>query len=83
MICRGCGQDDELRYGYCFPCATEGERRAAQYSVTQHCIKGFSSLVRGYRTEARIYFRWAWERLTRAGDYAPGGEFERIHGVQL
>lgn len=74
--CKGCRKYDDLRMGYCFDCADAGERRAAERTVLQHITEGAGQFGRGYRTEARISFQWAWERLTRTGDYKPGGEFE-------
>lgn len=82
MICAKCGRDDECRLGFCFDCADEGEAKAAVRTVVQHIGKGISHAVRGYWTNARIDLSWAWEHLTRTGDYAPGGEFERQHGVR-
>lgn len=74
--CRGCGKHDDLRLGFCFDCADAGERRAAHRSVAQHVGKGLRHLAQQRWTNARIDFSWAWERLTRTGDYAPGGEFD-------
>ena len=81
--CARCRQYSDLRYGYCFDCADAGERRAATRTVAQHLGKGGAHLWRRRWTNARIDFQWAWERLTRTGDYAPGGEFERQYGVTL
>lgn len=83
MICKKCGNDDECRMGICFDCASAGEARAAKRTVIHHIGKGISHFVRGYRTNARIDFQWAWERFTQTGDYAPGGEFERSYGVTI
>lgn len=78
MICNGCGRDEDCRCGYCFDCATAGEERAAKRTVWQHICKGIGHLFGGWRTEARIDFRWAFERLTGTGDYDPRrGEFRR------
>ncbi len=76
-ICRGCGADDEIRLGYCWDCAVSGEERAAKRTVLQHFTKCVGHASRGFWTEARIDLRWAWERLTRTGNYKPGGEFSR------
>jgi len=74
MICKGCGKDAELRLGFCFDCATAGEERAARRNVVQHLMKGLQNLwLRN--GNARFDFKWAWERLTRTGNYAPNGEF--------
>jgi hypothetical protein len=75
--CRGCGHEDDLRLGFCFDCADAGERRAAHRSVAQHVQMGLRHVGQRRWTNARIDFSWAWERLTRTGDYSPGGEFER------
>lgn len=74
MICAGCGKDDELRLGFCFDCATAGEENAARRTVAQHLLKGLKNLCRG-NDNARFDFGWAWERLTRTGDYARNGAF--------
>jgi hypothetical protein len=81
MICQGCGRTDDTRMGFCFECATAGEERAARRTVLQHVMKGLGHCARGYWLDARIDFSWAWERLTRTGDYRPGGEFESQYGV--
>lgn len=80
--CAGCGNADELRMGFCWDCACAGEERAARRSVFQHLLQAASKASRGHWTEARICLSWAWERLTRTGDYKPGGEFERQYGIR-
>jgi len=75
--CAGCGQPEELRMGYCFDCAMAGEERAARRSVLQHLRCGFGRILLGnFSFATRMDFVWAWERLTKTGDYAPGGEFD-------
>lgn len=76
MGCANCHRDDELRFGICFDCATAGEARAARRTVPQHLAAMFRNLSRGSRN-AKYDFKWAWERLTRTGDYALRGYFER------
>lgn len=76
QTCNSCGRPKDLRLGFCFDCATEGEQRAARRTVLQHAAKGVGHALRGYWTEARFDFAWAWERLTQTGDYAPGGYFD-------
>jgi hypothetical protein len=39
-----------------------------------------ADVVRGYWFNAKCDLSWAFERLFRCGDYAPGGYFEREHG---
>jgi len=80
MICNCCGRDDDCRMGICFDCATAAEIRASKRSVLQHVGKALGHLRRGDFTFARISLAWAWERLTKTGDYAPGGEFEGYRG---
>lgn len=76
--CSVCGQIDETRFGVCFGCATAGEERAARRTVLQHLSHGFGRVARGwFDFGTRMDFVWAWERLTRTGDYAPGGTFDR------
>jgi hypothetical protein len=77
MICAGCGKDEDCRFGFCFDCATAGEERAARRTVLQHLSRGFKNLSTG-SNNARFDFQWAWERLTRTGDYAPDGAFTII-----
>lgn len=75
MICKGCGRDDDLRFGYCFDCATDGDLRLGRRSVMQHLGKAVSHVARGYWWNAKTDVKCAWERLTRTGDYAPGREW--------
>jgi hypothetical protein len=79
MKCIGCGKDDELRLGFCWDCASEGEARAARRSVLQHLAKALSHIG---QTNFRYDIKWAWERLTRTGDYAPGGYFHSF-GIKI
>ena len=75
--CNFCGsKDSDLRMGCCFDCATSGEERAARRSVRQHLAKAFTNARKGFWDNARIDLRWAFERLTRTGDYAPDGYFD-------
>lgn len=83
MKCACCGSDDELRMGFCWDCACAGEERAANRTALQHIGQAISKASRGYWTESRICLSWAKERLTRTGDYAPGGEFEKQYGIRL
>lgn len=76
MRCKACGKIEELRAGFCFDCCTEGERRAANRTVLQHLWKCVRNLFRRKFAYARYDICWAWERLTRTGDYAKGGYFE-------
>lgn len=80
--CAGCRNWDDLRMGFCFDCATDGERRAAHRSVVRHLIAGARHVTLRRFTAARIAFSWTWERLTGTGDYAPNGEFEREYGIK-
>jgi hypothetical protein len=70
MVCAGCDNDDELRMGFCFNCASAGEERALRRTVVQHCLRGLRNLRPGHFWKSRIDFSWAWERLTKTGDYA-------------
>lgn len=81
MTCKGCGANRDLRLGFCFDCATDGERRAAMRSVVQHLLHIPRCLVHRNWFGAKTDLMWAWERLTKTGDYAPGGEFENQYGV--
>jgi hypothetical protein len=91
MTCVKCGVVDELRGGFCFDCATAGDRRLAQRTVIQHLGSAVRHLARavvyGWRGEwpdarnvylyARIDLRLAWERFRQTGDYRPCGRFDR------
>src|SRR5882762_1661090 len=79
--CLSCGETKDLRFGYCFSCACAGELRAAKRTWTQHLLYATWSLCRGYHTDARFGYRWAWERLTQTGDYKPGGYLDKEHGT--
>lgn len=76
MICHYCGEDDELRFGCCWDCASAGEAKAAKRTVCQHLTQMFRNLWRR-NGNAKYDLKWACERLTKTGDYAPGGYFER------
>ena len=73
--CRKCGRDEELRGGFCFDCATAGEIRSAKRTVFQHIGNAIHNICIGNRhwlTE----FQWAWERMTKTGDYSKDGYFD-------
>lgn len=81
--CRGCGKDDDLRFGYCFDCASKGEERAAKRRVYQHLWCGVKKLAKvsrwrssGHWFEVKCDLTWAWQRLTGTGDYATNGTFD-------
>lgn len=76
--CRGCKKWDDLRHGYCFDCASEGDLRLGRRSVLQHLVKAIGHAARGYWWNAKIDVKCAWERLTRTGEYAPGREWENL-----
>jgi hypothetical protein len=76
MNCSVCGNDDDTRFGVCFDCASAAERKAAKRSVIGHLWQGVIRLLRGDRWGAVTCFKWARERLTATGDYAPGGTFD-------
>ena len=74
--CARCGKTDELRLGFCWDCANLGEQRSARRTVWQHIRKGLRNIA--HRNDNYRYdFRWAWQRLTKTGDYAPDGYFAR------
>lgn len=76
--CICCGHfEDDLRGGICFDCATAGEIKALKRTVLQHLAKAVRNIWRGSWMAARIDLMWAWERLTRTGDYRPGGYADR------
>lgn len=75
--CTACGREtDDLMMGACFSCASEAEQRAAKRSVWAHIKRGISNWRQGRKLFAKIDFRWAWQRLTRTGDYRRGGTFD-------
>jgi hypothetical protein len=65
----------------CFECASNGERRAAESTAAQH-LKAAVKNAAHWNSEWRFDLKWAWERATKTGDYAPGGYFEREHGIK-
>lgn len=74
--CGKCGRHVELRLGFCFDCAQGGEERAAKRSVLEHMAKAVEN-VRKRRWQYAYYdITWAWQRLTRTGDYSKGGTFD-------
>lgn len=74
-VCVFCGKTAELRLGACWGCATTGEATAANRSVLEHLGRGIQNLAKG-SPNARFDLVWAWERLTRTGDYSRGGYFD-------
>jgi hypothetical protein len=75
--CVKCGRDEELRGGFCWDCADAGEARAAARTVRQHLGAAVGNLLRGRWFNLKCDLRWAWGRLTKTGDYTPGGYFDR------
>ena len=82
MICKGCKRNKDLRLGWCFDCASNGEKRAACRSVLGHIVKGFKNILKR-SSNFQYDFKWAWERLTRMGDYSRFGYFEKEYGRQV
>jgi hypothetical protein len=78
MKCDHCGKDDELRFGCCWDCASAGEARAARRTVLQHLSSAYRNLWRR-NGNAKYDIKWAWERLTKTGDYAPNGYFHNFN----
>ena len=76
MKCIKCGRDEELRLGFCFDCVSAGEERAAKRSVLGHLLKMCWNLRRRKWWQASCDLTWAWQRLTRTGDYATDGTFD-------
>ena len=78
MPCTLCGKDEDLRFGTCFDCATDGDIRLAKKSTLQHWRHGLYSLCLGpsYWWRARMDFKCGWERIWRTGDYAPGRDWQ-------
>ncbi len=77
VMCQVCGNEDkDLRLGICFDCAFSAEERAAKRSVLEHLRKCFTNLKNRNVEFAKYDLRWAFQRLTRTGDYADGGTFD-------
>lgn len=77
VTCDGCGLIRELRYGYCFDCANNGEERAAKRTVIQHLKKCFEHIKSMDFELAKYDFTWAVMRATRTGDYSKDGYFDK------
>lgn len=75
--CIKCGGGDDFRGGFCWDCAHNGERKAANSTVIQHLGRMLGNLSRGRFWQAKFDARWAFERLTATGDYRHGGYFEK------
>lgn len=77
--CKKCQRflEGDLVAGFCFDCAHLGESEAARRTVLQHLRKSLSG---SWRTRPRWErwhdLTWAWQRLTRTGDYSKGGTFD-------
>lgn len=76
--CSTCSETHELRMGVCFDCANSGEIRSAKRTVTQHLLKCARNLSARKFEFARYDITWAWQRLTKTGDYEPGGYFDDL-----
>lgn len=76
--CAGCGRPRELRGGFCFDCASAGERRALQRTPLQHLRQALHNLWRRKWRHARIDLAWARECLTGTGDYATHAVQDRM-----
>lgn len=76
MICKRCGKDEDLRFGYCFDCATEGDLRLGRRSILEHWWHAVSKARDWwtFKTDIKLGF----ERMFRRGEYAPGGEWEHL-----
>ncbi len=82
MACLTCGEPRDLRGGFCFDCASAAEERAYRSSISAHLCRAFRHLRAREWREARYRLSWAFERLTKTGDYTPGGYFETEYGPQ-
>lgn len=76
--CGSCGQPAaDLREGVCFSCASNAEDGVAKRSVEEHLQSALKHLERGLTEYAEIDIKWAYERLTRTGQYGPRGDFAK------
>ena len=81
--CRVCASPaSELRAGVCWDCASSAESVVAARSVLGHVLSCLKHVVSRRWAYARFDAQWAWERLTRTGDYKPLGRFEREYGIR-
>ena len=77
MKCSVCGHDDDdLRMGVCFDCASAGDIRLAKRTTRQHWRHALGSIRARVWWRARMDFKMGWERIWRTGDYAKGGEWQ-------
>lgn len=78
VMCKCCDKPvDDVRFGVCFDCASTGEERTAKRTVFQHIKKGLLNVRVGNYEYCKYDFLWAWQRLTRTGDYREGGTFDK------
>lgn len=82
MICKGCKRNEDLRFGWCFDCATQGENYAAHRTVVAHIAKDIRNFL-VHSPNYRYDFIWALERLTRTGDYRVNSYFENEYGKEI
>lgn len=76
--CASCGREvDERRFNVCWDCACSGEERAAKRTSWQHVHTGLWHVWTRQWLYAKFDLTWAWQRLTRTGDYRTGGTFDR------
>ena len=74
--CTSCKKEDELRFGVCFSCASSGESKAANRTVFQHLKTAIKNAQAKQYEYAGYDLKWAWQRLTRTGDYSKDGYFD-------
>lgn len=77
VICTSCKREvNDERFGVCFECAQDGEKRAAKRSVLQH-VQSFWKHIKTKKYEyAKYDITWAFQRLFRVGDYKKDGYFD-------
>ena len=75
--CIFCGRHEELRMGVCFDCAMSGESKSAKRTVLGHLKQSLKNIKRRRWDYVRYDLTWAFQRLTRSGDYATGGYFDQ------
>lgn len=77
--CKFCGKEnEELRFGACWDCASSGEVRLAKRTVLGHLRKMCHNLRLRRFDYAQMDLACAWERFWRVGSYAKDGYFDSM-----
>lgn len=73
-----CEDCEKSKTGICDYCYQDSMTYLAKMTVFQHLLASLGSLFEFDFFGVCFELVWAFQRLTRTGDYGKGGEFERM-----